>query len=253
MCGRFSLTVEGDEIAEYYRIRDLSVQYQPDHNIAPGQMIPVVTGRHDHRRLSLMRWGLIPPWTKTPPAGYKMFNARAETIDQKPSFRNAFCRRRCLIPAESFYEWKQRGEDPLRIYLPNQQFFSFAGIWELWKPQGGEAILSCSIITTEPNSFIKNIHNRMPVILDDEERMRAWLEGTRLSEMKAMLLPYQGEMAAEPFPLMQKKILTVAAANSSKLSLKKQHPLKLSRFFSRSKFDVDFSFFRCSCHSPVKK
>lgn len=204
LCGRFSLTVEGNAIAEYFRIRDLSVQYQPDHNIAPGQMIPVITGTYDKRRLSLMRWGLIPSWLKKPSAGYKMFNARAETIDQKPSFRNAFYKRRCLIPAESFYEWKQRGENPLRIYLPNHKIFSFAGIWELWKPKDGEVVLSCSIITTEPNNFMKNIHNRMPVILDDEGRMRAWQEGTRRSDLKDLLIPYHGEMAAEPFSLEQR-------------------------------------------------
>lgn len=139
-----------------------------------------------------------------PSAGYKMFNARAETIDQKPSFRNAFYKRRCLIPAESFYEWKQRGENPLRIYLPNHKIFSFAGIWELWKPKDGEVVLSCSIITTEPNNFMKNIHNRMPVILDDEGRMRAWQEGTRRSDLKDLLIPYHGEMAAEPFSLEQR-------------------------------------------------
>lgn len=204
MCGRFSLTVEEDAIAEYFRIRNLSVQYKPDHNIAPGQMIPVITGRHDNRRLSLMRWGLIPSWAKKPSTGYKMFNARAETLEQKPSFRNAFYKRRCLIPAESFYEWKQRGEDPLRIYLPCHKLFSFAGIWELWKSQKGEAILSCSIITTEPNDFMKEKHNRMPVIIEDEEKMRIWLEGTKLSDLKDLLVPYQGEMAAEPFSLKQK-------------------------------------------------
>lgn len=204
MCGRFSLTVEGDDIAEYFNIRKGQVNYQPNHNIAPGQRIPVITGLCAQRRLSLMRWGLIPSWVKKPSTGYKMFNARAETLEQKPSFRNAFYKRRCLIPAESFYEWKQRGEDPFRIYLPGHKLFSFAGIWELWEPQKGEAVLSCSIITTEPNEFMKDIHNRMPVILEDEEKMRTWLVGTKLSDLKDLLVPYHGEMAAELFSLKQK-------------------------------------------------
>lgn len=201
MCGRFCLTVEGKDLAEYFHIQKGLANYRPNHNIAPGQRISVVTGHYNDRRLSLMRWGLIPSWQKEPSTGYKMFNARAETINKKPSFRNAFHKRRCLIPAESFYEWKQRGKDPFRIYLPGQKIFSFAGIWELWEPRKGEAILSCSIITTEPNGFMKDIHDRMPVILEGEGRMRAWLEGTRPSDLKDLLAPYNGEMAANPCSL----------------------------------------------------
>lgn len=201
MCGRFSLTVEGKDLVAYFHIQQGQNYYQPNYNIAPGQKIPVVTGAYNKRRLSLMRWGLIPSWAKEPSVGYKMFNARAETIDQKPSFRNAFFRRRCLIPADSFYEWRQKGEDPFRIYLPHQPLFALAGIWELWQPQEGEAVLSCSIITTEPNAFMQQIHNRMPVIFDDEERMRTWLEGTNPAHLKELLVPYRGEMAAEQYSL----------------------------------------------------
>ncbi|MDD4783892.1 MAG: SOS response-associated peptidase [Syntrophaceticus sp.] len=202
VCGRFSLTVEIDAVAEYFHIQNVSVNYQPDHNIAPGKVIPVITGAYSKRRLSLMRWGLIPSWAKSPSLGYKMFNARAETIDEKPSFRSAFFRRRCLIPADSFYEWKRKGEPPFRIYLPDQQLFALAGIWELWQPQEeSERILSCSMVTTEPNDFMRDIHNRMPVILGDEERMMAWLEGTKPAELKDLLVPYSGQMAAEPYPL----------------------------------------------------
>ncbi|HBG21684.1 MAG: SOS response-associated peptidase [Syntrophaceticus sp.] len=201
MCGRFSLTVEGDAVADYFHIQNVSVHYQPDHNIAPGQIIPVITGAHDKRVLSLMRWGLIPSWAKVSSIGYKMFNARAETIDQKPSFRSAFFRRRCLIPVDSFYEWRQQGEPPLRIYLPDKPLFALAGIWELWKSNKGEQILSCSIITTEPNDFMQDIHNRMPVILNDEEKIINWLEGTIPDDLKELLVPYSGQIAAEPYPL----------------------------------------------------
>jgi len=201
VCGRFSLTVEGKDLVAYFRIQEGQNKYQPNYNIAPGQKIPVVTGAYNKRRLSLMRWGLIPSWAKEPSIGYKMFNARAETIDQKPSFRNAFFRRRCLIPADSFYEWRQKGEDPFRIYLPHQPLFALAGIWELWQPPEGEAVLSCSIITTEPNAFMQQIHDRMPVIFDDEERMRTWLEGTNPVHLKKLLVPYSGEMAAEQYSL----------------------------------------------------
>lgn len=201
VCGRFSLTVEGKDLVAYFNIQQGQSNYQPNFNIAPGQRIPVITGAYNERRLSLMRWGLIPSWAKEPSVGYKMFNARAETIDQKPSFRNAFFRRRCLLPADSFYEWKQKGEDPFRIYLPHKPLFAFAGIWELWQPREGEAVLSCSMITTEPNAFMQNIHNRMPVIFDDEKMMRAWLEETKPHRLKELLVPYNGQMAAEQYSL----------------------------------------------------
>ncbi|MGI6405794.1 MAG: SOS response-associated peptidase [Syntrophaceticus sp.] len=205
MCGRFSLTVEGNDLVTYFHIRHGHSNYQSNYNIAPSQRISVITGPYDQRRLSLMRWGLIPSWAKAPAFGYKMFNARTETIDQKPSFRNAFFRRRCLIPADSFYEWRQKGEPPFRIYLPDKPLFVLAGIWELWQPRDDEAVLSCSMITTKPNAFMEEIHNRMPVILGDEESMIAWLEGTKLNDLKELLVPYSGQMAAEPYPLHVKK------------------------------------------------
>ena len=201
MCGRFSLTVEIKDLFTYFNIQNGYIDYQPNFNISPGQKIPVITGTYDKRRLSLMRWGLIPSWAKVPSVGYKMFNARAETIDQKPSFRHAFFSRRCLIPADSFYEWRQKGESPFRIYLPDKPLFALAGIWELWRPQEGEAVLSCSMVTTEPNAFMQHIHNRMPVILGDEERMMAWLEGTEPNDLKELLVPYSGQMAVELYHL----------------------------------------------------
>jgi putative SOS response-associated peptidase YedK len=140
----------------------------------------------------MFRWGLIPSWAKDVSVGYKMINARAETIEEKPSFRVAFQRRRCLIPADGFYEWKiEDGHKyPYLFTLKDRKPFTFAGLWETWRSQEGGEINSCTIITTEPNSLVAQYHNRMPVILGYENRWR-WLEERTKEELKAMLIPCQ--------------------------------------------------------------
>lgn len=192
MCGRFTLTASFTEIIQRFEI-DAAIQeelYNPNYNVAPSQSVLAVINDGIHNRLGYLRWGLIPPWSKDLKIGYKMINARSETLTEKPSYRNAFKKKRCLIIADSFYEWK-RHEDktktPMRIKLKDNDLFAMAGLWETWKSPEGESIHSCSVITTKPNNLVKDIHDRMPVILNPEEE-KIWLDPsldntTQLSEL----------------------------------------------------------------------
>jgi putative SOS response-associated peptidase YedK len=150
--------------------------YQPRFNIAPTQPVAVVANDGKHQ-LDFFVWGLIPFWAKDPGIGSRMINARAETLQEKPAFRNAFRRRRCLILADGFYEWRKDagGKTPMYLRLANGKPFAFAGLWEAWNSPEGTEVLSCTIITTEPNELVATIHNRMPVILP-EEAYSQWLQ-----------------------------------------------------------------------------
>jgi putative SOS response-associated peptidase YedK len=179
----------------------------PRYNVAPSQPVAVIPNTGDHT-VSMYKWGLIPSWSKDPSIGERMINARAETLAEKPSFRNAFRRRRCLILADGFYEWKQdparKSKQPMYIQLKNAQPFAFAGLWEVWKPQQGEEVRSCTIITTEPNSLLIPIHNRMPVILPPEA-YQEWLavDDRQPAQLNGMLVPYPAsEMVAFPVSRM---------------------------------------------------
>lgn len=196
MCGRFIITAYAETIKEIFKANIL-FDYQPRYNVAPGQDVPVVVeGGSGAREISAMRWGLIPSWARDPGAGYKMINARAETIGQKPAYRVAFKHRRCLIPADGFYEWIKAGNKklPLLITIPGRKVFALAGIWERWVSPGGENIDSFSIITTAANGFMQGIHHRMPVILSIEDEYVSWLEtgATKNSLMK----PFGGSLEA---------------------------------------------------------
>lgn len=198
MCGRYTLTVDADTLKTYFQLEDLDFDYRPRYNIAPGQEVPVVFHNSRQRRIALMRWGLIPNWAKDKVIGYKTINARAETVAQKPAFRESFYRRRCLIPADGFYEWAKRGKEkiPLRIIVPGQPLFAFAGIWDCWCSPEGESIFSFSIITTAANDFMQPIHSRMPLILAGKEEQRAWLTPTDPGAVRNLLQPYRGPMRA---------------------------------------------------------
>ncbi|MFE5428850.1 SOS response-associated peptidase [Peribacillus simplex] len=177
MCGRFTLFTDIEEIKDRFDIQgSFDEEYQFSYNIAPSQSVLSVINDGTRNRLGYLRWGLIPFWAKDEKVGYKMINARAETIAEKTSFKNAYKKKRCLIIADSFYEWKKTPERkiPMRIKLKNHAPFGMAGIWESWKSPEGLSIYSCSVITTVPNELMTSIHDRMPVILKPEDE-KDWL------------------------------------------------------------------------------
>ncbi|UWG95408.1 SOS response-associated peptidase [Dehalobacter sp. DCM] len=191
MCGRITFTLTRDELAEIYKITD-EMDWQPRYNIAPSQPVPVMVNT-EAQQLKFFRWGLVPSWAKDPQSGYKMINARAETIDTKPSFKHCFREQRCLVLADGFYEWKREGKrkTPYLFKVRDRKFFAFAGIWDSWKSPAGTVLYTCSIITTGPNEQMAPIHDRMPVILDKENE-RIWLnpELNDTEKLKQLLVPY---------------------------------------------------------------
>ena len=177
MCGRFTLFTDIEEIKERFNIQGpFDEEYQFSYNIAPSHSVLSVINDGARNRLGYLRWGLIPFWAKDEKLGYKMINARAETIAEKASFKNAYKKKRCLIIADSFYEWKKEPgrKIPMRIKLKNHSPFGMAGLWESWKSPEGINIYSCSVITTVPNELMTSIHDRMPVILKPEDE-KDWL------------------------------------------------------------------------------
>ncbi len=202
MCGRYTLTPEAESFKKHFRLKKLNFNYQPRYNIAPAQNIPVIINREGEREAVLMRWGLIPGWARDASIGSRLINARAETIEQKPSFKNLFTRRRCLVPADGFFEWKKEKEEkyPVRAILPGDVLFAFAGIWDLWYSPLGKKILSCSIITSAAGSFLRKVHFRMPVILAEEEAQEQWLNSKSKKDLRNLLMPYKGEIITYKVP-----------------------------------------------------
>lgn len=200
MCGRFSIFADPERLAERFDATLPPQGLAPRYNAAPTQDLPVILNQ-EADAIQLLRWGLVPFWAKDPSIGNRMINARAETLAEKPSFRNALQKRRCLVLADGFYEWQQTddGKIPLRITLASGEPFAFAGLWETWRSPDGESLRTFTIITTEPNELLATIHNRMPALLlpeheqlwlDDHAHQEAWL---------AALRPYPAErMAAYP-------------------------------------------------------
>lgn len=194
MCGRFVRKAGEEEIGEEFEIEpeDFSFKLEPRYNIAPGQQAAAVffDGK---RRLAGLQWGLIPSWARDPKIGYQLINARAETLNDKPSFRQSFRKKRCLIVADGFYEWQRvgRGKVPVFIRLKQGKPFAFAGLYDDWSPPEGKAIRTFTIITTVANKLLAPIHDRMPAILP-KEAYAAWLgEKTwPLEECSRMLGPY---------------------------------------------------------------
>ena len=176
MCGRFSLTADLGELARRFEFDGNLLDPESNYNVAPTQNVLTVIGG-ENRRGGFMRWGLIPHWAKTASIGSRMINARAETVAQKPAFRDAFRRRRCLVLADGFYEWQRAGSvrRPMRIVMESGEPFAFAGIWSVWRDSEGNRIPSCTIITTEANDLLRPVHNRMPVILP-REMEEFWLD-----------------------------------------------------------------------------
>ncbi|HNV50492.1 MAG TPA: SOS response-associated peptidase [Bacteroidales bacterium] len=193
MCGRYSFAPDLKIVNEHYDISVNDDDLTPNYNCAPSQLLPVITNDKSIS-FNFFRWGLIPFWAKDISIGNKLINARSETILEKPSFRNAFRQRRCLVSADAFYEWKQEVKEkiPYRIFLKNQNIFSMAGIWEKCKLPNGETIFSFAIITTQPNTLMTKIHNRMPVILDKKGE-DLWINNTDEKELTNLLKPFPAE------------------------------------------------------------
>ena len=203
MCGRFSLT-QPAYIAAKFELDNFAPAepefYEPRFNVAPTQRIVVIPTLDGQRVARRMRWGLVPSWAKDAKIGANLINARAEGIASKPAFRAAFKTRRCLIPADGFYEWQSgpRGKQPYRITLADGSMFAFAGLWERWRnPATDESIESCCIVTCDTNELTAKYHNRMPVIIAAED-YDTWLTGTP-EQALALLKPYPAdEMRAYP-------------------------------------------------------
>jgi len=194
MCGRFTLTTnELDLEGRFGFFNPQGILFEPRYNIAPSQEHPIVIVEEDRRVVKLMKWGLVPQWSKDPEIGYKMINARSEGIEEKPSFRTPLRKRRCLVIANGFYEWKttaKKTKMPYLFTLTSGEPFAFAGLWDQWKKRG-ETLTTFTIITTEPNEIVEPIHNRMPVILRKKDENR-WLdpEITYAKEVLPLLKPY---------------------------------------------------------------
>ena len=176
MCGRYTLIADLGDLAQRFEFDGSDFSYDPGYNIAPTESVLTVRNL-DGREAAFMRWGLIPFWAKDPKIGARMINARAETVAEKPAFRNALKKRRCLVLADGYYEWQKTpvGKRPFRIVMRSGESFAFAGIWETWKDIQGNVVPSCTIITTAANDFLAPIHNRMPVILPRESE-GTWLD-----------------------------------------------------------------------------
>ncbi|MFH0866920.1 MAG: SOS response-associated peptidase [Bacteroidota bacterium] len=193
MCGRFSFALTDKIIEEHFDVDIEDYDFIPNYNCAPSQNLAVITNE-SHRRFSYFKWGMVPFWAKVSSVGNKMINAKAETIFEKPAFRNAIKSRRCLIPADSFYEWKKGKEKiPYRIMMKDESPFSMAGIWETWNDAEGKPLFTFSVITTEANSFIKDIHLRMPVILSATDEKK-WLTTSCSDKIISMMKPYPSEL-----------------------------------------------------------
>ena len=199
MCGRFSLTADLGELARRFEFDGNQLDLEPNYNVAPTQNILTVVGG-ENRRGRFMRWGLIPHWAKSASIGSRMINARAETVAQRPAFRDAFRRRRCLVLADGFYEWQRAGsvKKPIRIVRESGEPFAFAGLWAVWKDPDGNTVPSCTIIiTTEANDLLRPIHHRMPMILP-RKMEEFWLD--RDVQDAAAL---EDALKADPSELMQ--------------------------------------------------
>jgi putative SOS response-associated peptidase YedK len=199
MCGRYTLRVPGDDLVKAFdlaEVPELPFRY----NIAPTQAVPVVRLDGADRRLSLVRWGLVPRWAKDTSRAAGLINARSETVEEKPTFRDAFRKRRCLIPADGFYEWKAtaKGKQPFYFQQADGQPFAFAGLWERWHPPEGEPLETCTILTTTANELVAPLHERMPVIVQPSnyadwldpacpaDRLHPWLRPFPADDMTAV-------------------------------------------------------------------
>lgn len=193
MCGRYTLTADAESIQLAFDLKTVP-DWRPRYNIAPSQLAPVITSENPGQ-LTFLKWGLVPSWAKDPAIGSRMINARAETAAEKPSFRAAFKRRRCLVPADGFFEWARRGsrKAPMYIHLENRGLFAFAGLWESRANSDGSKLETCTILTTEANELIRPLHHRMAVMLAPEH-YQVWLSPkARAEELTLLMSPCPAE------------------------------------------------------------
>jgi putative SOS response-associated peptidase YedK len=228
MCGRASLTRNEKELEERFNSGFYSEDIErynpvPNYNLGPGQYHPVLTNEEPDM-FNFLRWGLIPYWAKDEKIGYKMINARAETLEEKPAFKGALRNRRCLIPLDGFYEWEKRQKGisfPYRFVLQKNEIFSAAGIWESWKTSGGKELRTFSIITVRANKTVGKLHGRMPAILFPSEE-RLWLDNElKTEELLDLLKPYP-EDNMYGYPVSTK--VNSVKNNAPDLILETKHP-----------------------------
>lgn len=197
MCGRFTLHHDAGAVAERFGAPDVLFDLSPRYNIAPQQPVAAIRQHEMTRTLGGFQWGLVPFWAKDPALGNKLINARAETIAEKPSFKNALVRRRCLIPADGFYEWDKTGgtRQPLHFRRGDGALFAFAGLWEEWQAPDGSPLRTCTIITTTPNQIVGRVHDRMPAMLRGPADEAIWLDPSekRPDSVLPLLGPYPDE------------------------------------------------------------
>lgn len=188
MCGRYTLTVDKETLSERFGCSYIVPDYRPRYNAAPMQSMPVVLQELGQRNIMMMKWGMIPRWAKDLRMGSKLINARMETVAEKPAFRDSFQKRRCIIPADGYYEWLKLGQtkQPMRIVLKSRELFGFAGLWDNWIDGEGNSLFTFSIITTAAIGSVRHIHQRMPLILSKEDEA-VWLqEGLKISPADAV-------------------------------------------------------------------
>ena len=212
MCGRFTQKAPWEKVKKEFAAKTTgSDLFQPRYNIAPMQIVPVVRDAESERVISALKWGLVPSWSKDAEIGNRMINARAETLTEKPSFREAFAKRRCLIPTSGFYEWKKTdlgAKQPFYFYLKEKEVFGFAGLWEEWLDQkSGELLETFTIITTAANDVLKPVHDRMPVIVK-AENYDEWLD-PKIKDTEKL------EKLLAPYPANEMDLHTVITAVNS--------------------------------------
>lgn len=208
----------------YDAYSDNDFNLEPNYNVSPSFVMPVIT-KNSPKKIQFMKWGLIPSWAKDPSIGNKLINARAESILEKPSFKNSFKNKRCLVPATGFYEWKkdENTKTPYYFKPKDDSIFSFAGLYDVWFDAEGKDILSYTIITTEPNELMRPIHNRMPVILRVEDEDKWLYLNSKYSELIDLLKPSESE-TLEKYQVSSE---VNNPRNNSEILIKKYNPKKL--------------------------
>lgn len=197
MCGRFTLFLPAEQMRLDLGLGEIPTDYQARINIAPTQPVAIVRD-FDNRNLEWARWGLIPSWAKDPSIGYRMINARVETLQEKPSYRPLLSKQRCLILSNGFYEWQKKESakakgQPFFFQLKDGKPFAFAGLWDRWQPEPDKEVVSCTIITCPANACVAPVHERMPVMLTGE-MMWAWLTTPTFSQAGGLLQPYPADL-----------------------------------------------------------